>query len=108
MLGAEERYTDKNDGYDTDEGIPMSDREGVISYKQSPHGMHIHACEQPHEHLQPHADNAQRITVESPQADLLRWHYRIGHLSFNLIKAMAEVSLLPKKLAKAPIPKCAG
>ena len=86
----------------------MSDREGVISSEQSPHGTHTLACEQSHENLQLHADNAQRLTVDSPQADLLRWHYRLGHLSFKLIKAMAEVGLLPKKLAKAPIPKFAG
>ena len=29
-------------------------------------------------------------------------------MSFKLIKAMLEVGLLSKKLAKAPIPKCAG
>ena len=108
MLGAEEGDTDKNDGYDADEGLPMSDREGVILSKQSPHGKQTHAREQSHEHLQPHADNSQRLNVESPQADLLRWHYCLGHLSFKLIKAMAEVGLLPNKLAKAPIPKCAG
>ena len=70
--------------------------------------MHTHACEQSHENLQPNADDAQRLTVESPQDDLLRWHYRLGYLSFKIIKAMAEVGLLPKKLAKSPIPKCAG
>ena len=59
-------------------------------------------------HLQPHADDAEQLTVESPQADLLRWHYCLGHLSFKLIKAMSEVGLLPKHLAKARIPKCAG
>ena len=39
---------------------------------------------------------------------MLRWHYRLRNLSFKLIKSIAEVRLLPKKLAKAPIPKCAG
>ena len=86
----------------------MSDREEVISSKQSPHGTHTHACEQVHEHLQPHADNAQRLAFESPQDDLLMWQYRLSHLSFNIIKVMAEVGLLPKKLAKAAIPRCAG
>ena len=86
----------------------MYDREGVISFKRSPHGTHTHACEQSHENLQPHADDSQRLMVESPQADLLRWHYRLRHLSFKLIKAMEEVGLLTKKLAKALIPKCAG
>ena len=86
----------------------MSDREGLISSKRSPHGTHTHACKKSHDNLQPHADNAQRLMVEYPQADLLRWHYRLRNLSFKLIKSMAEVGLLPKKLAKAPIPKCTG
>ena len=106
--GASEGGTDKDNGYNADEGLPISDRKGLLSSKRSPHGTHTHACEQSHENLQPHADDAQRLTVESPQADLLRWNYRLGHFSFKLIKVMAEVGLLPKKLAKAPIPKCAG
>ena len=82
--------------------------------KQSQQGTHTHMCEHNHVHehihtrLQPYADNAEIFTVEFIQADLLRWHYRLVHLSFNLIKAMAEVGLLSNKLAKAPIPKCAG
>ena len=98
------------DGYNADEELPMSDREGEQQPKQSRHGTHTKKCSHKHAttHLQPHADDAERLTVESPQADLLRWHYRLGHLSFKLIKAMAEVGLLPKKLAKAPVPKCAG
>ena len=56
----------------------------------------------------PHADDAQQLTVENPQADLLRWHYRLGHLSFKLIKAMAKVGLLPKRIATAPTPRCVG
>ena len=86
----------------------MSHSERVISTKRSPRGTYTHACEQSHENLQPYADDAQRITVESQQADLLRWHYHIGHLSFKIIKAMAEVGLLPKKLAKALVPKYVG
>ena len=66
--------TNNPDGYDADKKIPMSDQEGVISSKRSPHGMHNHTCEQVHELLQPHTDNSQRLTVESPQAELLRWH----------------------------------
>ena len=86
----------------------MSDQEGVISFKQSLQGTHTHACEKVHESLQPHDYDTQRLTVDPPQADLLSWHYRLIHLYFNLIKAMSEVGLLPKKLAKAPIPNCAG
>ena len=74
--------------------------------------MHTHTCDQVHDHgharLQPHADDAQRLTVESTQADLLRCHYRLSHFSFKLIKAMAKVGLLPKNMDKSPIPKYAG
>ena len=86
----------------------MSDREGLISSKQSIHGTHTHACKQIHERLQPHDDDTQRLTFESPKNDLLKWHYRLRYLPLKLIKAMAEVGLLPKNLAKAQIPKCEG
>jgi len=113
---------EQEDGYDADEDLPMTDREGEKADIQSSHGPHLGhgscvkgSCDDIHHdhrhttpHLQPHADDAERLTVESPQADLLRWHYRLGHLSFKLIKAMSEVGLLPKHLAKARIPKCAG
>ena len=65
-------------------------------------------CKKPHERLQTHADDAQRLTVDYQQADFIRWHYLLYHLYFKLIKAMEEVGLLPKNLVKAPIPKCAG
>ena len=106
--GASEGDTNKHNGYDADEELPMSDQEGVKSSKLSPHGTHTHTWEQVHERLQPHADDGQRLTVDSPQADLLEWHYQLGHFSFKFIKAMAEVGLLLKNMAKALIPKCTG
>ena len=90
--GASEGDTNKRDGYNADKDLPMSDKEGVKSSKQSPHSTHTHTCDQVHDQvhacLQMHADYAQIITVELPQADLLRWHYRLGHFSFKPIKAM--------------------
>ena len=70
--------------------------------------MHNQVHDHGHARLQPHDENAQRLTVESPQAHLLRWHYRLGHLSFNLIKEILVVGLMPKKLAEDLIPKYAG
>ena len=61
-----------------------------------------------HAEYHPHADDAHRLIVENPQADLLRWHYRLGHLSFKMIKTMATVCLFPKRIATAPITKCDG
>ena len=110
--GASELDTNKNNVYNADRYIPMYDWEGVKSSKQSPHGTHTHMCDQVHNHgharLHPYAYNSQILTVEYPQYELLRWHYRLGHLSLNLIKAMVYIGLLPNKIYKAPIPKCAG
>jgi hypothetical protein len=39
---------------------------------------------------------------------MFRWHYRLGHLSFQRIKRMEELGILPKKLAQVTPPKCAG
>jgi hypothetical protein len=38
----------------------------------------------------------------------MRWHYRLGHASFALLKQMATQGDIPKKLAKVPPSKCAG
>ena len=47
-------------------------------------------------------------TFEGAQEELLHWHYRLNHLSFRRIQALAEQALLPKRLAKARIPLCSG
>ena len=69
-----ERDTNKNNGYNADEELPMYDQEGVKSYKWSTHGTHTHACNQVHEDFQPYADGLQRLTVDYPQAELMRWN----------------------------------
>ena len=38
----------------------------------------------------------------------MRWHYRLGHLSFPKLKTLAKNGEIPRRLAKAPPPKCAG
>jgi hypothetical protein len=38
----------------------------------------------------------------------MRWHYRLGHLPFSKLKQFALNGEIPKKLAKAKPPKCAG
>ncbi len=42
------------------------------------------------------------------QAELMRWHYRLGHLPFSRLKQLAINGKIPKKLAKVAPPKCAG
>ena len=116
----EDESTDSEGGssneYDNEE-LPMSaqEQEGETSSKssnqQARHDAHpgdgsVETIEHAKSH--PHADDAQRLTVENPQASLLRWHYHLGHLSFKMIKTMASVGLVPKRIATEPIQKCAG
>jgi len=38
----------------------------------------------------------------------MRWHYRLGHLTFAKLKQLALNGEIPKKLVKIKPPKCAG
>ncbi len=51
----------------------------------------------------------QHIHVPSDkQAELMHWHYRLGHLSFQKLKALAKIGEIPKHLANVLPPVCAG
>ena len=39
-------------------------------------------------------------------SELLRWHYRLGHLPFANLRLMAARGEIPKRLANCRIPKC--
>ena len=45
-------------------------------------------------------------TAISTQDELMRWHYRLNHLSFKHMVKMAKQGSLPKKILKANIPIC--
>ena len=40
-------------------------------------------------------DDDHHIIALDDQAELLRWHYRLGHQSFKLIKLLAALEILP-------------
>ena len=42
----------------------------------------------------------------SDQAELLRWHYRLGHISFFKLRTMALLNIIPRRLAFVTFPKC--
>ncbi|CAB9521468.1 Retrotransposon protein [Seminavis robusta] len=48
------------------------------------------------------------LKYKTDQADMLAWHYRLGHISFERIRKLAEKGDLPSKLATARAPKCAS
>jgi hypothetical protein len=47
----------------------------------------------------------QKVT-ENHSAELLRFHYKFGHVSFARLQAMTKQGTLPAKLAKCPLLVC--
>ena len=53
--------------------------------------------------------NKHHIHIPSDkQAELMHWHYCLGHLSFPKLKALAKIGKIPKHLANVLPPVCAG
>jgi hypothetical protein len=48
------------------------------------------------------------VQARTPRAELLAWHYRLGHLPFSKIKQMAKRGDLPSYLSTCQVPKCAA
>jgi hypothetical protein len=49
-----------------------------------------------------------QLAAANDQTKLMCWHYCLGHLPFAKLKQLALNGEIPKKLAKAKPPKCAG
>jgi hypothetical protein len=47
------------------------------------------------------------LAAVDDQAELMCWHYRLGHLSFSKLKLLALNGEIPQHLAKAKPPACA-
>ena len=52
-------------------------------------------------------DEEEHTAATTDQGELLRWHYRLGHLSFNKLQHLATLKIIPGKLANVRKPKCA-
>jgi hypothetical protein len=48
------------------------------------------------------------LAAANNQAELMRWHYHLGHLTFDKLKQLALNGKIPPKLAYIKPPKCAG
>ena len=48
------------------------------------------------------------LFATSDKGELLRYHYRFGHMSENKLHAMAREGLIPKKFSKVKLPRCAA
>ncbi len=53
-------------------------------------------------------DKEFQLAAANDQAELMQWHYCLGHLSFPKLKIFAKNGKIPCCLAKVPPPKCAG
>jgi hypothetical protein len=53
-------------------------------------------------------DEDEPLAAENPQAELLRWHYQLGHLSFACLHILALLRTIPQNLLTIKAPKCAG
>jgi hypothetical protein len=52
----------------------------------------------------PSQDDA--VSTLDAQSELMRWHYRLGHLPFSNIQLMAARGEIPKRLSSCKVPKC--
>jgi hypothetical protein len=48
------------------------------------------------------------LSAPKDQAELMRWHYRLGHKPFLHLKVLALNGKIPKRLAHVRLPRCAG
>ena len=46
------------------------------------------------------------LSASDDQAELLRWHHRLGHISFSMLKWLAKNGEIPRRLANVKEPKC--
>ena len=53
-------------------------------------------------------DEDEPLAADTPQAELLRWHYRLGHLPFARLRILALLGTIPRRLLTVKSPKCAG
>ncbi len=53
-------------------------------------------------------EDVQSLEAPSLSAELARWHFWLGHLSYDILKQLAKRGEIPCKLKDAVPPKCTG
>jgi len=53
-------------------------------------------------------DQNDKIEGVDGMSEWMRWHYRLGHMSFRKMKILCTMGFLPKRFLKLKNPKCAG
>jgi len=52
-------------------------------------------------------EHDEHISATTPVGELVRWHHRLGHISFKKHQLLAMMSLIPRELSKCKAPRCA-
>jgi len=45
-------------------------------------------------------------SASTPIGELVRWHHRLGHMSFKKLQLLAMMNLIPRELSKCKAPMC--
>ena len=53
-------------------------------------------------------DNKDKLMTDNPQDELIRWHYCLGYLPLFLMRIMALLGIILRRLIHSKTPKCAG
>ena len=51
-------------------------------------------------------DGNDTLTASTDEGELLRWHYRLGHLAWRKLKLLALLGIIPRRLALLRSPPC--
>ena len=97
-LGSPYKYSKVSRSWGSDQASEKTKEENITDFFSATPNEPIHRIE----------DDEETITAISPQAELLRWHYRLGHHSFKRLQLLALLGVIPRQLAKVKPPKCAG
>jgi hypothetical protein len=55
-------------------------------------------------HLVENTDTAIMDGTLTPTAEMIQWHYRLGHLPFSRRRVMAQDGIIPRRLADCRVP----
>ena len=52
------------------------------------------------------SEEEEHTAATTDRGELLRWHHRLGHISFQRLQGLAKANVIPSRLAKVKPPKC--
>jgi hypothetical protein len=98
-----EGKTDDTEQHDESGNIPLPNNIPLDTSKRS----EVRTFDLNHDEAATNLESQDDATsILDDQSELLRWHYRLGHVPFANIRLMAARGELPKRLAKCRVPRC--